>query len=182
MDNVKFILGSIVALAVLGLVGYWAVGTLQSGSEHEKNQEISKLKEENENLMEQVESLEEELSVFQAKYPEPTTEVVVSAPIEEPKTSPVASTKYKHQGLISELQELIDDNVYMKLKSKGSRVGTVQEFLNLYNKTSTKVDNDFGASMKTALISFQKKEGLTADGEAGPNTYKKMIEWLKKQG
>ena len=69
----------------------------------------------------------------------------------------------------------------MKLKSKGTRVGTVQEFLNIYNNTSKKVDNDYGAGTKTDVVNFQKKEGLTADGEAGPTTFVKMIDWLKKQ-
>ncbi|HYD90300.1 MAG TPA: peptidoglycan-binding domain-containing protein, partial [Flavobacterium sp.] len=83
--------------------------------------------------------------------------------------------------LINELQKLIDDNIFMKEKSSGTRVGTVQTFLNLYNNTSKRVDNDYGAGTKADVIKFQKAVGLTADGEAGPNTYRKMIEWLKKQ-
>ena len=70
----------------------------------------------------------------------------------------------------------------MKVGSKGTRVGTVQNFLNLYNKTSKRVDNDYGKTTKTDVIAFQKAVGLTQDGETGPTTYKKMIEWLKKQG
>ncbi len=184
MDNVKFILVSIITLALLGLIGYWAVGTLQSGSEYKQDQKISQLEEENEELKEQLAMATEELSVFKAEVePEaPVEEEEVVATPQTPKSTTTVKTTYKYQSLINELQELIDDNIYMKLKSKGSRVGTIQEFLNLYNKTSNRVDNDFGASTKTALIAFQKKVGLTADGEAGPSTYKKMIEWLKKQG
>ena len=70
----------------------------------------------------------------------------------------------------------------MKVGSKGTRVGTVQNFLNLYFKTSKKIDNDFGATMKADVIKFQKAVGLTADGQTGPTTYLKMIDWLKKQG
>ncbi len=186
MDNVKFILVSIITLALLGLVGYFAFGTLQSGSEHKQDQEIRRLEEENEGLKEQLSTLTEELSQFQTEVAEVETQPEAEQPA-APKpevVKPVTTTKtaYKYQTLINELQELVDDNIYMKLKSKGSRVGTLQEFLNLYNKTSNKIDNDFGASTKTALITFQKKVGITADGEAGPSTYKKMIEWLKKQG
>ncbi|PIR68691.1 hypothetical protein COU48_02755 [Candidatus Nomurabacteria bacterium CG10_big_fil_rev_8_21_14_0_10_03_31_7] len=70
----------------------------------------------------------------------------------------------------------------MKLKSIGTRVGTVQNFLNVYNKTSNKIDNSYGASTQKAVASFQKTQGMTADGEAGPSTFSKMIDWLKKQG
>jgi murein L,D-transpeptidase YcbB/YkuD len=178
MDNFKFILGSVITLALLGLVGYWAFGTLQSGSEYKKNQEISKLEQENEDLQMQVESLTKELAVFKSQYPESEPEAIE----ESVEDAPEVVANYKYQKLINELQELIDDNVSMKLKSKGSRVGTVQEFLNIYNKTSNRVDNDYGNSTKIAVAAFQKKEGLTADGEAGPGTFKKMIEWLKKQG
>ncbi|MDE2031162.1 MAG: peptidoglycan-binding protein [Patescibacteria group bacterium] len=70
----------------------------------------------------------------------------------------------------------------MKLKSTGSRVGTVQNFLNIYNNTSSKVDNDYGASTQKAVMAFQKDQGLSADGQAGSSTFAKMISWLKKQG
>jgi peptidoglycan hydrolase-like protein with peptidoglycan-binding domain len=67
----------------------------------------------------------------------------------------------------------------MKEKSQGTRVGTIQTFLNIYNNTSKKIDNDYGASTKADIIKFQKNEGLTADGGAGPSTFRKMIDWLK---
>ncbi|MBI2630677.1 peptidoglycan-binding protein [Candidatus Nomurabacteria bacterium] len=70
----------------------------------------------------------------------------------------------------------------MKVGSKGTRVGTIQKFLNLYNKTSKPVDNDYGPGLKADVTAYQKAAGTTADGETGPATYKKMIEWLKKQG
>ncbi|MBU0999326.1 peptidoglycan-binding protein [Patescibacteria group bacterium] len=70
----------------------------------------------------------------------------------------------------------------MKLKSRGTRVGTVQNFLNIYNNTSDKVDNDYGTSTQKAVTAFQKDQGLNADGEAGSGTFNKMISWLKKQG
>ncbi|MCE9548824.1 peptidoglycan-binding protein [Candidatus Nomurabacteria bacterium] len=69
----------------------------------------------------------------------------------------------------------------MKEKSRGTRVGTVQTFLNIYNGTTKKVDNDYGAGTKADVIKFQKAVGLTADGEAGPSTFAKMIDWLETQ-
>jgi mannosyl-glycoprotein endo-beta-N-acetylglucosaminidase len=99
-------------------------------------------------------------------------------------TTPAPSTSgtsTKHQSLINELQKLADDKVYMKQGSQGTRVGTVQNFLNIYNKTSKKIDNDYGAGTKKDVAAFQKAQGLTADGEAGPTTFSKMVAWLKKQ-
>lgn len=87
------------------------------------------------------------------------------------------STQYA--SLISQLEKLIADTVLMKEGSRGTRVGTVQEFLNVYNGTSNKVDNDYGPGTKTKVANFQKAVGLTADGQAGPNTYQKMIDWLE---
>ncbi|KKT19097.1 MAG: hypothetical protein UW02_C0015G0001, partial [Candidatus Nomurabacteria bacterium GW2011_GWB1_43_7] len=43
-----------------------------------------------------------------------------------------------------------------------------------------RVDNDYGAGTKTDVMNFQKAEGLSADGEAGPNTFLKMIDWLEE--
>ena len=80
---------------------------------------------------------------------------------------------------INTIQKLIDNKVYLKLKSQGTQVGTIQKFLNLYNKTSNKVDNDYGASTETTVKAYQKAVGITADGETGPSTYSKMIVWLK---
>ncbi|PIZ53219.1 hypothetical protein COY25_03820 [Candidatus Uhrbacteria bacterium CG_4_10_14_0_2_um_filter_41_7] len=69
----------------------------------------------------------------------------------------------------------------MKAKSSGTIVGVVQEFLNIYNKTSNRIDNDYGPGTQKAVTAFQKAQGITADGEAGPGTFRKMIDWLKKQ-
>ena len=70
----------------------------------------------------------------------------------------------------------------MKVGSKGTRVGTIQTFLNLYNGTSKKTDNDYGKTTKTDVANFQKKEGLSQTGETNPTVYQKMVDWLKKQG
>ncbi|MEJ0002231.1 MAG: peptidoglycan-binding domain-containing protein [bacterium] len=56
----------------------------------------------------------------------------------------------------------------MKAKEADASVGNVQKFLNLYFKTSNKIDNDYGASTQKAVASFQKDQGLKADGFAGP--------------
>lgn len=158
----------------MALIGYWAFMNLQTGGEHVSSQKISALEDENEDLKKQVEDLTSQVAKLT-----PVSEVSSDVSVVDTK---IATTTYKNQTLINELQKLIDDKVFMKLKSKGTRVGTVQNFLNLYNKTSNKIDNDYGASVVKAVSVFQKAEGLTADGQAGAGTFQKMIDWLKKQG
>ena len=176
MDKLKFGLFSIVVLSLVGLAWYWSVKTIESGPQHATKQEIQQLTKENEDLKEQVKDLSLELAVLKPKVPE---SVNVVAPVDE---KPATPTVYKNQTLINELQKLSDDNIHLKPKSTGLKVGTVQKFLNVYNDTTNKVDNDYGASTVGLVTDFQKAEGLTADGESGPTTFKKMIAWLKKQG
>jgi len=122
-------------------------------------------------LQTEVQNLTDEISTLQPKPVEP-------APV---PNKVIAPTVFKYQSLIDELQKLISSNVFLKLKSSGAKVGTVQNFLNIYNNTSNKVDNDYGASTVQMVAAFQKDMGLGADGQAGSNTFSKMIDWLKKQ-
>lgn len=182
MEKLKFTLFAIVTLALLGLFGYWAVSTIQSGTEYVTKQKVETLEKENAELKAEIEQQKNEISSLESKLPS-TSPVVNTDPTPKPDPTPTTKpTTYKNQSLINELQTLVNKKVYLKLKSTGSSVGTVQKFLNVYNKTSNKVDNDYGASTKTAVAAFQKDMGLTADGEAGPGTFSKMIDWLKKQG
>ena len=186
MDKLKFALLSVVVLVLLGLISYWAVSSLKSGSEFAASQKMQQLQQENDDLTKQVADLTEELNVLSQSQPAdsaPTTQN--SAPTPTPVApAPVSAqpTTYKNQNLINELQELVTGNVLMKLKSSGTRVGTVQSFLNIYNNTSNKIDNDYGASTQKAVAAFQKDQGLNADGQTGFGTFTQMINWLKKQG
>lgn len=173
MEKLKFALFSIVILSALGLIGYWSVVTLQSGTEYKISTKMEQLQKENEDLKNQVKKLTDDIDVLNSKLEESALNV-------EKKPEPT-QTVYKYQSLIDDLQKLIDKRVFLKLKSQGPNVGTVEKFLNIFNNTSNKIDNDYGASTKTAVSAFQKDQGLTADGEAGPSTFSKMVDWLKKQ-
>ena len=85
----------------------------------------------------------------------------------------------ENKELVQELEKLIHDKVYMKKGSRGTRVGVVQKFLNKYLEKETRVDNDYGPQTVERVKQFQKKEGLDPDGQAGPQTYAKMIEVLE---
>lgn len=184
MDKMKFVLFSVVTLALVGLAWYWSINTLESGSEHKLRERAEELKTANQELETKVAELTEELALYKPKEEvktEGTEEEVLETTQNNPTTqTQTTTTANKNQTLINDLQKLVDDNVSMKLKSSGTRVGTVQKFLNLYNNTSNKIDNDYGETTKKLVAAFQKDQGFTADGEAGPTTFKKMIEWLKK--
>jgi murein L,D-transpeptidase YcbB/YkuD len=103
---------------------------------------------------------------------------VTSTP--EPQT-PVVTTPTSTDDdadLIAELEDLIADKVLMKKGSRGTRVGTVQKFLNEYG-IKVGVDNDYGDTTVNAVKKFQTEQKLGADGQAGEGTYQKMIEWLQ---
>ena len=170
-EKLKFALFSIVTLGLLGIFGYWAVSTIQSGTEHAKENKVEKLEKENVDLKTEVKKLSEDLDTAQAKIKD-LTPVVVKA--QQP-------TVYKYQTLIDELQKLVDGKNLLKQKSNGPKVGTVQKFLNIYNDTTKTVDNDYGIGTAKAVSDFQKDVGLNPNGESGSGTFVKMIEWLKKQ-
>ncbi len=171
MEKFKFILFSIVVLSLLGFLGYWSVFTLQSGAEYALSQKVKQLEKENEDLKVEVKKLADGQEVSSPKLEE-------SAPSVE-KDGEV--TVHKYQTLIDEFQKLINNKVFLKLKSRGSNVGVAQKFLNIYNNTSNKIDNDYGADTMKAMAVFQKDVGLNADGEAGSDTFNKIIDWLKEQ-
>ena len=55
--------------------------------------------------------------------------------------------------------------------SKGQDVKTLQTMLNTVDNAKLTVDGDFGKSTLTAVKTFQKSNGLTADGVVGPATW-----------
>lgn len=186
METAKFVIGSIIVLGLFGLLGSWAVGSMQSGSDYVNNQKIEKLEQENEALKEEAEMLKAELSSLEGAVAEkPATEPAEKPAEEKPtETKPKpTTTTYKNQTLINELQKVLNSGTILKLKSTGPAVGSVQKFLNLYNKTSNKIDNDYGATTKARVTAFQKAEGVSPQsGDTGKATLTKMIAWLKKQG
>lgn len=118
-----------------------------------------------------------------ATEPAPTdaTTPVVDTTVTTDTTTPAPTTEITNpnQALIDSLQAIIDAKVILKSGSKGAQVGSLQTFLNLYNKTSTKVDNDFGPGLVAAIKAYQGKNGLPVTGQVAEKTLGKMIEWLK---
>lgn len=61
-----------------------------------------------------------------------------------------------------------------KIGSRGSEVRNIQTRLKKWGYYSGSVDGIYGTQTKNAVIAFQKKHGLTADGVAGPKTLAKI--------
>ena len=70
--------------------------------------------------------------------------------------------------------ELVVPTAVLRQGSKGSEVKEVQRRLKQWGYYSGAVDGIFGAGTKQAVIAFQKKNGLTADGVVGKATYKAL--------
>lgn len=183
MEDFKFTLFTIIIIVLFGLGGYWAFSTIENGSSHIDNKKQKLLERENENLKDEIAELKKSISVLETEK-EKTLILVEDTKTDENVVTQTTKTEdnvkvLKYQTLINEIQKLVDSNIYLKNKSQGPAVGTLQKFLNIYNNTNIKIDNDYGVTTSDALKIFQKKENLTPDGEAGPNTFKKMIIWLK---
>jgi len=169
LENLKANLIILIFFGIVGFLGYWAVSSLQVDSK-------------------EFDSVDRNVYPILENNPEGYKDAVTAEPASVSNSRPTNPTPSvtptpsgNNSSIKAELQKLIDDNVLMKKGSRGTRVGTVQKFLNLYNGTDATVDNDFGTTTENQIKVFQKKEGLTADGQVGSGSYKKMIEWLNKQ-
>jgi hypothetical protein len=104
---------------------------------------------------------------------------VADTDVQEPADSSDNNSSSEYADLLDGFDDLISNNIIMQRGSRGTRVGVVQDFLNIYFGTDSLVDNDYGPGTESRVEDFQEAEGLTADGQAGPSTYRKMVEWLE---
>ena len=71
------------------------------------------------------------------------------------------------------MKETVDAAV-LRQGATGGEVKEVQRRLKLWGYYNGSVDGQFGAGTKKAVIAFQKKNGLKADGVVGASTYKAL--------
>ena len=95
-------------------------------------------------------------------------------------TPDTTSTTPAQSDLAKRLQTIKDSKVILKSGAKGPQVGALQEFLNLYNKTKLKVDNDFGPTLEKNIKAFQAANKLPSTGQVAEKTLTVMIDWLAK--
>jgi N-acetylmuramoyl-L-alanine amidase len=70
--------------------------------------------------------------------------------------------------------EYVLEAAVLKQGSSGQEVKEVQRRLKLWGYYNGAVDGTFGAGTRNAVIAFQKKNGLKADGVVGKSTYKAL--------
>ena len=74
----------------------------------------------------------------------------------------------------SQAEENIATAAILRQGSKGGEVKEVQRRLKTWGYYKGSVDGVFGAGTKSAVVAFQKKNGLKADGVVGASTYKAL--------
>ena len=84
------------------------------------------------------------------------------------KTSLTMETAKENEFVIAEAAAILRQG------AKGSEVKEVQRRLKQWGYYNGAVEGVFGAGTKKAVIAFQKKNGLTADGVVGKSTYKAL--------
>ena len=84
------------------------------------------------------------------------------------KTSLTMETGKENEFVIAEAAAILRQG------AKGNEVKEVQRRLKQWGYYNGAVDGVFGAGTKKAVIAFQKKNGLTADGVVGKSTYKAL--------
>ena len=70
--------------------------------------------------------------------------------------------------------EMVLETAVLRQGSSGQEVKEVQRRLKLWGYYKGSVDGVFGAGTRSAVVAFQKKNGLKADGIVGKSTYKAL--------
>lgn len=165
MNEFKFQFVNILLLAALVFGMYWAFTNINNGITYGERDLVTTSET---NVSDQLVDKE----IFD-------TPVVVDNIDYEVDSQVTKKLSAEEKVLKEKLENLIADNINMKQGSRGTRVETVQDFLNRYFDTDNTVDGDYGPGTLTNVKKFQELEGLGADGLAGKNTYQKMIEILE---
>src|SRR3989338_7574411 len=131
MSEGKFQIIIMIICIALGALGHWAVATLdfsrarntvvENNNDQDITGDISDISNSISDLSGNVENFIEEKKNTETNTPPPD------------RANPNAT-------LIAELQKLITDKIYMRVGSKGTRVGTVQKFLNIFENKTLPVD------------------------------------------
>ena len=91
-----------------------------------------------------------------------------------------SSSDSSNAALAANLNTLIAAKTLLKTGSKGVSVGYIEQFMSVYFKKNSKVDNVFGKTLAANVATFQKQNKITATGQVGSATMKAMVVWLSK--
>lgn len=85
-----------------------------------------------------------------------------------------STSVYKAENRVEYSDTALVATAVLRQGSQGGEVKEVQRRLKMWGYYSGSLDGIFGAGTRAAVISFQKKNGLTADGVVGKATYKAL--------
>ncbi len=91
-----------------------------------------------------------------------------------PVVASFARSEAAQEETVTVTEEVVVSTAILRQGSTGGEVKEVQRRLKLWGYYKGSVDGVFGAGTKSAVIAFQKKNGLTADGVVGKSTYKAL--------
>lgn len=171
MTNRQFHVFLGVLMLVFAGLGYWSYRTIDfTPSESDSADTVPQVLVQ----AQPIESTDVETSHPAEQTPKP--------PVETPKPAEDVSQKpipAKYADLGARLSKLISDKIVMKDTSYGTRVGTIETFMNVYDGGNTKVVNKYSSELITRVKKFQTEMKIQSDGLGDPETYQKMIDWLK---
>ena len=85
-----------------------------------------------------------------------------------------ATNVYQTENSVEYMDTALVAAAILRQGSKGGEVKEVQRRLKMWGYYNGSLDGVFGSGTRAAVISFQKKNGLTADGVVGKATYKAL--------
>lgn len=88
--------------------------------------------------------------------------------------SAIRATAPMEEARVEYTDAAVTTTAVLRQGSKGGEVKEVQRRLKMWGYYNGSVDGVFGAGTRSAVIAFQKKNGLTADGVVGKSTYKAL--------
>ena len=120
MENFKFIIFSILIIILIGLSGYWAFSTIESGSVHVSNQERRALEQKNKELEDELAETKKNIALLEsekeaeAKAEADITTEEKNTAVETPKTEatptpPTKTTVLKYQENITALEKMVSE-------------------------------------------------------------------------
>lgn len=175
MNELKYQITQIVFLVLLGLGAYWAFTHLDDGISYTRDEIVTVAQNTDATPDETINVIDNETVLSAGE----DTELAPPVNDIEVVVNPTDSNS-GNSDLIDDLQKIVDADIIMKSGSNGTRVGSVQKFLDLYFSDKDVVaDNDFGPGTTRLVKEFQTKELNGGDGRVGPNTLKEMIKWLE---
>ena len=86
----------------------------------------------------------------------------------------IKATSPMEEARVEYTDAAVTTTAVLRQGSKGGEVKEVQRRLKMWGYYNGSVDGVFGAGTRSAVIAFQKKNGLTADGVVGKATYKAL--------